>query len=115
MRKSLLQLDQFRFYSSSLLIIYEGRQFSDFSDIEEPRSFESEDSMDCDSFIPQIRSKKKSLAKIRIIDFANATMPGVFEDDRVHEGPDAGFLLGLKNLQEILESLVDYELKAREP
>lgn len=115
MRKSLLQLDQFRFYSSSLLIIYEGRQFSDFSDIEEPRSFESEDSMDCDSFTPQIRSKKKSLAKIRIIDFANATMPGVFEDDRVHEGPDAGFLLGLENLQEILESLVDYEPKARKP
>lgn len=112
MQKSLLQLDQFRFYSSSLLIIYEGRHFSE---IEEPRPFESEDSMDCDSFNPPIRSKEKSLAKIKIIDFANATMPGVFADDRIHEGPDAGFLLGLENLQEILESLVDYEPKARKP
>jgi len=112
MRKSLTHLDQFRFYSSSLLIIYEGRQFSD---VGEARSFESEDSMDCDSFDCMMRSRGDTMAKIKIIDFANATMPGVFEDDRIHEGPDAGFLLGLENLQEILESLIEYEPQARKP
>ena len=58
---------------------------------------------------------KTSLAKIKIIDFANATMPGVFEYDSIHEGPDGGFLLGLENLQEILESLVEDEPQARKP
>jgi len=107
MRKSLAHLDQIRFYSSSLLIIYEGRQFSDMSDTG------SEDSMDCDSF--ECIHSPGSKPKIKIIDFANATMPGVFEDDRIHEGPDAGFLLGLENLQEILESLVDYDPQSRKP
>jgi len=117
LRKSLLNLNQFRFYSSSLLIIYEGRQFSNFSDTvtNGNGSFESENSMDCDSFNAPRRSRKASLAKIKIIDFANATMPGVFEDDIVHEGPDSGFLLGLENLQEILESLFEDEPQARKP
>ena len=115
MRKSLLDLNQFRFYSSSLLIIYEGRQFSSFDDCENSGSFESEDSMDCDSFNATMQSRKTSLAKIKIIDFANATMPGVFEYDSIHEGPDGGFLLGLENLQEILESLVEDEPQTRKP
>jgi len=112
MRTHLAQLDQLRFYSSSLLIIYEGRQFSDISG--EARSFESEDSMDCDTW-DTIRRSSSSMAKIKIIDFANATIPGVFEGDKIHEGPDAGFLLGLENLQDILESLVDYDPQARKP
>eukprot|EP00092_Neocalanus_flemingeri_P089344 GFUD01113053.1.p1 GENE.GFUD01113053.1~~GFUD01113053.1.p1 ORF type:complete len:346 (+),score=69.72 GFUD01113053.1:48-1085(+) len=133
MRESLLDLNQFRFYSSSLLIIYEGQHFSDSeaagsfesedsmdcdsfnATIRRQGSYESEDSMDCDSFNATMRSRKTSLAKIKIIDFANATMPGVFEDDLVHEGPDAGFLLGLENLQDILESLYEDEPRVRKP
>ena len=41
--------------------------------------------------------------------------PDVFEDDDEHEGPDSGFLLGLENLIEILESLAYYEPQARKP
>jgi len=114
MRDTLGQLNQFRFYSSSLLIIYEGRQFVD---VEESNSstFDSENSVDCESFQAKKRSRIEPLAKIKIIDFANATMPGVFEDDSIHEGPDSGFLLGLENLQDILESLVEYETQGRKP
>jgi len=115
MRKILLGLNQYRFYSSSLLIIYEGRQFSGFNDAEGYGSFESEDSMDCESFTDTRRNRKAPPAEIKIIDFANATMPGVFEDDIVHEGPDRGFLLGLENLQEILESLVEDGPEAIKP
>ena len=52
-------------------------------EMEETRSFESEDSMDCDSFTPPIIGNKLPWQKNRIIDFENAAMPGVFEDDRV--------------------------------
>ena len=47
---------------------------------------------------------------MKIIDFANAASPHNDEDENVyHEGPDGGFLMGLENLQEILEGLVDDE------
>ena len=82
-------------------------------EMEETRSFESEDSMDCDSFTPPIIGNKLPWQKNRIIDFENAARS--VRGWQSTEGPDAGCLLGLENIQEILESLVDYEPKASEP
>ena len=87
----LSNLDQMRFYSSSLLITYEG--------IEEEKggSVESENfySLDRDD-------DKLPVVKVKIIDFANAALP---EEDQVHHGPDQGFLLGLH----ISQSSTDFE------
>ena len=45
--------------------------------------------------------------KVKIIDFANAANPENDDDSVLHEGPDKGFLMGLENLQEILEGLME--------
>lgn len=66
------QQDRFRFYSSSLLIIYDG--------------IESEGVVD-----------------IRAIDFAHTVYPGAqMLQHNAHQGPDEGYLLGIKSLINIL-------------
>merc|ERR1712107_750917 len=77
MKEILSVLDGYRFYSSSLLIIYETI---------------SSTSSDCHNKV-----------KVKIIDFANAALPG---DAVSHQGVDHGFLLGLQNLINILEMLL---------
>ena len=73
--------DGFRFYSSSLLIIY---------DAATPLAFDDENLQKC-------------CVKVKMIDFANSALP---EDEVDHCGPDQGFLLGLQSLTNILEVLL---------
>uniref|UniRef100_A0A3P9IVJ4 Kinase n=1 Tax=Oryzias latipes TaxID=8090 RepID=A0A3P9IVJ4_ORYLA len=72
----------YRFYSSSLLIIYEGK----------------------------VRPGKLPLVDLRMIDFAHSTFKGFRGDTAVHDGPDRGYMLGLESLIEILESLREENL-----
>lgn len=68
------RLDSFRFFTSSLLIIYDG---ADPGEID-----------------------------VQVIDFAHASGPHL--DDQLadpHEGPDQGFIFGLKNLIELIQEL----------
>ena len=77
--------DGFRFYSSSLLIIY-----------------------DAASLLSSDENLQKSCVKVKIIDFANSALPA----DKVdHPGPDQGFLLGVQSLHNILEVLLLIENK----
>ena len=102
-REELLCLDGFRFYSSSLLIIYEGKH--------RPNNevFNRQDSLDSET-LTFYKKVMDSPVKVKIIDFANAAHPDIMDDNDVyHQGPDGGFLLGLENLQEILESFVEDE------
>jgi len=117
MKRSVLELDEYRFYSSSLLIIYEGHctrgknGSSTFS--------YTENSMDCDIFSEPkhmelndlVKSKQMRhhnlKVKIKIIDFANISVPSSESDQVIHEGPDRGFLLGIDSLHEILATLVE--------
>ena len=46
---------------------------------------------------------------MKIIDFANASMPAELTNNIYHKGQDRGFLMGLENLQEILEGLLEDE------
>ena len=120
-KKSLLDLEEYRFYSSSILIIYEGliedekRESYNFSD--------AENSTDCDIFemeaaeptnfdVAKYRKKELSgcTVKMKMIDFANASFPSMDLDQSMHEGPDRGFLMGLDNLYEILESLLEEDV-----
>lgn len=119
MKKCLLDLDEYRFYSSSILIIYEGMlrgEESSSSNI----SF-TENSMDCENFSESLGSEEcesvkhthveeNSLVKIKMIDFANVSFPTLHSDQVMHEGPDKGFLMGLDSLYEILESLVEEDI-----
>ena len=49
--------------------------------------------------------KNEPLFDLRLIDFAHSTHKGL-RDPIVHEGPDSGFIHGLKNLISLLEQLV---------
>ena len=47
---------------------------------------------------------------MKIIDFANVSLPGAgagSEGGAQHEGPDDGFILGLDNLHQILQTIAD--------
>lgn len=108
-RQQLQSLDGYRFYSSSLLIIYEGKHRKVSKAMEENDDrFSCQDSLDCDtlSFFKKVIDAP---IKVKIIDFANAANPQDVDDNVYHEGPDGGFLMGLQNLQEILEGLIEEE------
>jgi inositol-hexakisphosphate kinase len=75
------KLDTFRFYTTSLLITYDG-----------------------DLAITQ----SDPLVDVRIIDFAHSTHQGL-KDEIVHDGPDSGFIQGLNSLLKILANLIQQQ------
>ena len=77
----LVKLDTYRFYTASLLITYDG-----------------------------LIGSKEPLFDLRLIDFAHSTHKGL-RDPIVHEGPDSGFIHGLKSLISLLEQLVQMNKK----
>jgi len=113
-RQKLQSLDGYRFYSSSLLIIYEGKQpLNSNGECCSTKYFCHQDSIDFETSAI-FKKVKEAPIKVKIIDFANAASPHDDENDEndenvYHEGPDGGFLMGLENLQEILEGLVEDE------
>ncbi|UYV68995.1 hypothetical protein LAZ67_6001963 [Cordylochernes scorpioides] len=102
----------FRFYSSSLLLMYEGDEDS-LSEEEESKAEEDEGSQTEEEATGGTASShsqddpRKSTAHIdvRMIDFAHSTHEGFKGDKTVHCGPDDGYLLGLKNLIKILQEV----------
>uniref|UniRef100_A0A8C2W7E3 Kinase n=1 Tax=Cyclopterus lumpus TaxID=8103 RepID=A0A8C2W7E3_CYCLU len=83
----------YRFYSSSLLIIYEGK----------PQLWAA-----CS--LPPEDPRRPPLVDVRMIDFAHSTFKGFRGDTAVHDGPDQGYVFGLESLVQILESLQDDNL-----
>ncbi|XP_056381204.1 inositol hexakisphosphate kinase 1-like [Hyla sarda] len=77
----------YRFYSSSLLIIYDG--------IDRPRMAD------------HVAQETPPKVDVRMIDFAHSTYKGFRDDPTVHDGPDKGYVLGLHNLISILELIRD--------
>lgn len=119
----------FRFYSSSLLIMYEGADESllmeededsshmdtELSDeaCEEPETEEDDDSLGPIEAAAPIASPSKypkdlsPRVDVRMIDFAHATHQGFNGDRTIHSGPDKGYLFGLENLIRMFERLKD--------
>ena len=79
------KLETYRFYTASLLVTYDG---------------------DCNG-LHHRGSSGTALPKydIRMIDFAHSTHRGL-RDQVVHEGPDLGFIQGLRSLVQIIEQLM---------
>lgn len=103
----------FRFYSSSLLLMYEGHVDSNdevsnkVKEQENGRSKQehlsrnsSSSSLNKNGQCPSHRCK----VDVRMIDFAHTTHSG-FSGDRTRTGPDTGYLFGLKNLIRLLEEI----------
>lgn len=89
----------YRFYSSSLLIIYEGREPE-----RAEASSEKEIAAGCQSPLPLDPPPAPSI-DVRMIDFAHSTFKGFRDDQTVHDGPDRGYVFGLESLVNILETI----------
>ncbi|KAE9551790.1 hypothetical protein FO519_004994 [Halicephalobus sp. NKZ332] len=84
LRSVLSEAESFRFFSSSLLIAFDGAS-------------------DSESLL-EIENSKESIV-VKMIDFAHSTFRG-FLDDKVYSGMDDGYLLGIDSLISTLEQIL---------
>ncbi|XP_006882251.1 PREDICTED: inositol hexakisphosphate kinase 3 [Elephantulus edwardii] len=87
----------YRFYSSSLLIIYDGQE-----PLKKVPSGLHQEAPQTDH-----DCSPGNLAKvdIRMIDFAHTTYKGSWNELTTYDGPDPGFIFGLENLIQILQDI----------
>ncbi|XP_077554054.1 inositol hexakisphosphate kinase 1-like isoform X2 [Haemaphysalis longicornis] len=115
LRRAIERQNSFRFYSSSLLVIYEGRGGSSRDKSQRrrrhhsgatagasPESDDEDDDSDDDDDERSRASPPPPRVDVRMIDFAHTTHEGYEGDTTRHRGPDAGYLLGLDNLVRLL-------------
>uniref|UniRef100_A0A6I8MXS8 Kinase n=1 Tax=Ornithorhynchus anatinus TaxID=9258 RepID=A0A6I8MXS8_ORNAN len=104
--KSVLETQEsYRFYSSSLLIIYDGKELQEVavdSDLEDLSEESSDESAGAFAYKP-----RASTVDIRMIDFAHTTCKYYGEDSVVHEGQDTGYIFGLQSLIDIITEISD--------
>ena len=113
LREVLARQNTFRFYSSSLLIMYDGYEWTDIGREEMQSCAEDGDSNDSTNSTASQEEAKQSddiphvpyRIDVRMIDFAHVTFQGFNERDIIHSGPDHGYLFGLEKLIETLEEI----------
>ncbi|CAH2311970.1 inositol hexakisphosphate kinase 2 [Pelobates cultripes] len=105
--------ESYRFYSSSLLIIYDGKELpevhmdSDPEDLDDLSEESSDESAGAYAYKPSPNKTTASTVDIRMIDFAHTTCKFYGEDSIVHEGLDTGYIFGLQNLIAIIKEIRD--------
>ncbi|XP_014404706.1 PREDICTED: inositol hexakisphosphate kinase 3 [Myotis brandtii] len=89
----------YRFYSSSLLVIYDGQ--------EPPERAPGSPHPQEEALQPTPGSCPGGLPKvdIRMIDFAHTTYKGSWNERSTYDGPDPGYIFGLENLIQILRDI----------
>nr|CAB3256564.1 inositol hexakisphosphate kinase 1 [Phallusia mammillata] len=107
-RDSLKRLRTYRFYSSSLLIMYDGASTSGY-DVElntlDEIPPDGGDTADNQSDNPATEDPKDRVRiDIRMIDFAKSTHQEM-DSKYVHDGPDHGYIFGLTNLIKLLKEI----------
>ncbi|KAM4835760.1 inositol hexakisphosphate kinase 3 [Thomomys bottae] len=88
----------YRFYSSSLLLIYDGQEPAERT----PGHMHPQEALQLAH-----RRASEGLAKvdIRMIDFAHTTYKGSWKEQTTYDGPDPGYIFGLENLIGILQDI----------
>ncbi|XP_068108793.1 inositol hexakisphosphate kinase 2 [Hyperolius riggenbachi] len=106
--------ESYRFYSSSLLILYDGKELQEVPMDSDPEDLEdlSEESSDesagaAYAYKPSSNKQNASTVDVRMIDFAHTTCKFYREDSVVHEGEDTGYIFGLQNLIAIIKEIRD--------
>ncbi|XP_008103209.1 inositol hexakisphosphate kinase 1 [Anolis carolinensis] len=102
----------YRFYSSSLLIIYDGKDARSETNMESrpevrlkqvdlspPENLQDASSTESSTTQPKV--------DVRMIDFAHSTFKGFRDDPTVHDGPDRGYVFGLESLTNIIGQMRD--------
>lgn len=87
LRDVINHMNTYRFFSSSLLLVYEGN-----------REVRSQNDLG-------VCQKEKTSVDVRMIDFANLTHSGFVNDPIHYEGPDEGYIYGLTSLIRFFESI----------
>ncbi|XP_062043426.1 inositol hexakisphosphate kinase 3 [Lepus europaeus] len=88
----------YRFYSSSLLIIYDGQQLPERPPgSRHPQEASGEARAGPQGGLPRV--------DIRMIDFAHTTYKGSKDGHTTYDGPDPGYIFGLQNLIGILQDI----------
>ncbi|XP_036415402.1 inositol hexakisphosphate kinase 1 [Colossoma macropomum] len=114
----------YRFYSSSLLIIYEGKEPEPAEPPSEKEPLAGQTAPDPSLLIQEHtpplpplpppppppppsdpHSRPPPSVDVRMIDFAHSTFKGFRDDQTVHDGPDRGYVFGLESLINILEAI----------
>lgn len=119
MRAVLEACESYRFFSSSLLIIYDGAPPATPPRPRPSRGGEEEDDEDEDEDEDDdegaayggrhdLSSSTSPAVDVRMIDFAHTTCRDYGEDGIVHEGGDSGYIFGLQNLISILSQLEEH-------
>ncbi|XP_050400928.1 inositol hexakisphosphate kinase 1 [Patella vulgata] len=97
--------DSFRFYSSSLLIMYDGID----GGMDSAETLSQENMVNSDEVLHNESldndDNDKGRVVVRMIDFAHTTHRGFYGDKTTHDGPDRGYLLGLENLIKVFRQL----------
>ena len=121
MQQVLQHHNTFRFYSSSLLIMYDGSVYPVDNELSgsEDRSTNTdhkEAELSCRQSEGHLPSSTlaHSAVDVRMIDFAHTTHKGFCRDDKLHQGPDKGYLFGLDNLIKAFHRLRDMEMPSYE-
>ncbi|XP_062923828.1 inositol hexakisphosphate kinase 1 isoform X1 [Mobula hypostoma] len=100
----------YRFYSSSLLIIYDGKEEKLETQQNSAEVLSQDNIQEDSSSLPSSSFSLTSTGNlpkidVRMIDFAHSTYKGFRDDQTVHDGPDRGYIFGLENLINILERI----------
>ena len=106
LKSAIYQTESYRFYGTSLLIIYEGVESKDeYANLQEKDSTNHRDIASL-NLLPIDTNLRDSLVDVRMIDFANCTYRGCVNDPITYQGPDDGYLLGLNTLISAFESFI---------
>lgn len=97
----------YRFYSSSLLIIYEGKDPESMDGWQKPSELPSAKENQATSLAAsELHTPPQVLnVDVRMIDFAHSTFKGFRDDQTIHDGPDRGYVFGLESLINILQEI----------
>lgn len=88
-RRAIKQLDGYRLYGTSMIIVYDGT----CNNIE----------MNLDNLSPS----SNKLVDVRLVDFCHSTHKTMTDDEIYHHGYDKGFVLGISNLIEFLTKILN--------
>ena len=101
LREVIRKSDSYRFFSSSLLVMYDG-SVCDSSDDTGVR-WTTENNSHSSSASPLNFEELRKVVDLRMIDFAHSTHKGCLHDRVSYSGSDEGYILGLTTLITSLE------------
>lgn len=99
LRDTISQLDTYRFFSTSLLLLYEGKRKAERTDISNGSiSTKTSNPSPCETHPPLVEAK--------LIDFENLTHGSYTNDPIKYTGPDSGAIKGLTTIIVFLQSIL---------